>query len=144
MITIKLNGKNTEFAASITVSALLDCLNISAQQVAVPVVWSGRRSDDNCPGQLAWALPGFYHVFAAAYGSTPSDVQFEVTRATPRIVTRTPRPRPSATTSPTARPTVTSGAEPGARSTVKPTAKPSAKVSGKGSACGGDNVAESC
>jgi len=37
VITITLNGKNTEFVGSITVSALLDCLNISAQQVAVAI-----------------------------------------------------------------------------------------------------------
>lgn len=37
VISITLNGKNTDFVASVTVSALLDCLNINAQQVAVAI-----------------------------------------------------------------------------------------------------------
>ena len=37
LITVKLNGRNTGFEASPTVTALLDSLNISAQQVAVAV-----------------------------------------------------------------------------------------------------------
>ena len=108
----------------------------SAQQVAVPVVWSGRRSDDNCPGQLAWALPGFYHVYAAAYGSAPADVQFEVTQAPTRVVTRTPRPK--ASTSATPRPTATTKAAP------KPTPTKSSTVKGKQTKCGGDIAAGSC
>lgn len=72
----------------------------SAQPVAVPVVWSGRRSDDECTNQPAWALPGFYHVYAAAYGSAPSDLQFEVTSAATITITKTPKPRPSATAKP--------------------------------------------
>ena len=118
----------------------------SGVTTTVPVVWSGRRSDPDCSSSPAWALPGFYHVFAAAYGSTPSDVQFEVTRATPRIVTRTPKPTPSPAARPSARPsaTATTGGRSGGRATTKPTARPTATVSGKGSACGGDNAADSC
>jgi hypothetical protein len=71
----------------------------SGEPVDVPVIWSGRRSDDKCTGQLAWALPGFYHVFAAALGSTPTDVQFEITQAAPMLVTQTASPRPSASAS---------------------------------------------
>lgn len=67
----------------------------SGAPVEVPVTWSGRRSDPACTNQPAWALPGFYHVFAAAYGSSPYDVQFEVTRAPTRVVTRTPKPKPA-------------------------------------------------
>lgn len=37
LITVKLNGRNTGFRGSPTVIALLDSLNISAQQVAVAV-----------------------------------------------------------------------------------------------------------
>jgi sulfur carrier protein len=37
VITITLNGKNTEIVGSVTVLALLDSLNISPQQVAVAV-----------------------------------------------------------------------------------------------------------
>jgi hypothetical protein len=96
----------------------------------VNVVWSGRRSEAGCPGQTYWALPGFYHVFAAAMGSTPTDVQFEVTRGGPNVVTKTPKPRPSASASPSA------------RASDRQSPKPS--PSGKGSRCGGDNSATSC
>jgi hypothetical protein len=68
----------------------------SGAPVEVPVIWSGRRSDEDCSPRLPWALPGFYHVFAAALGSTPSDLQFEVTMAAPLVVTQTASPRPSA------------------------------------------------
>ena len=110
----------------------------SAQTVEVPVTWNGRRSDDQCTPGLDWALPGFYHVFAAALGSAPTDVQFEVTQAPTRTVTKTAKPKPSASTSPTAR---TKSAP-----AAKPSSKPSKKtgVSGKGSKCGGDNTASSC
>ena len=71
----------------------------SGQPVEVPVIWSGRRSDDECNGLLDWALPGFYHVYAAALGSTPTDVQFEMTRAAPLVITQTPTPRAGASAS---------------------------------------------
>lgn len=105
----------------------------SGMPVAVPVTWSGRRSDDQCTAQPAWVLPGFYHVHAAALGSVPTDVQFEVTSPGPRTVTRTPRPRPGASATPrvpttvrpsaTARPTAS--AKPSARATTRP--KPTAR-----------------
>ncbi len=72
----------------------------SGQPVEVPVTWNGRRSDEDCTPKLAWALPGFYHVYAAVLGSSPSDVQFEVTRAPAVVKTRTPRPRPSTSAGP--------------------------------------------
>ena len=37
MITVKLNGKNTGFQGSPTVTSLLDSLNINALQVAVAI-----------------------------------------------------------------------------------------------------------
>ncbi len=94
----------------------------SGEPVEVPVIWSGRRSDDKCTGQLAWALPGFYHVYAAALGSTPTDVQFEVTQAAPLYVTQTPKPRPSATASSGAR-------QPSATTSRRPVASPKARPS---------------
>ena len=114
----------------------------SAQPATVAIAWSGRRSDDNCPGQLAWALPGFYHVYAAAYGSTPADVQFEVTQSPTRVVTRTPRPHAKASTSATPKPTPTTG-----KAAPKPTPKPTptkSTVKGKQTKCGGDIAAGSC
>ena len=61
----------------------------------VNVVWSGRRSDDTCSRTAAWANAGYYHVFAAVLGSTPTDIQFEVTRAPTDFVTKTAKPKPS-------------------------------------------------
>ena len=69
----------------------------------INVTWSGRRSDSGCPNGTDWALAGFYHVFAAALGSTPTDVQFEVTKAPTQVVTRTAKPKPSPSSSPTTR-----------------------------------------
>jgi hypothetical protein len=110
----------------------------------VPVTWSGRRSDDECSHSTPWALPGFYHVFAAALGSTPTDVQFEVTIPNRRVVTRTAKPRPTAKASPTATAKSTAKASPKATPKPTPTAKPTRKTGGKGTSCGGDNAAGSC
>ena len=58
----------------------------------VEMGWRGQRSDSTCSRQPAWALPGFYHVEAAAYGAEPTDVQFEL--VPPVAPTRTARPKP--------------------------------------------------
>ena len=71
----------------------------SGTSTTVPVRWSGRRSDADCSSSPDWALPGFYHVVAAAFGSTPTDRQFQVTRAPARRVTQTPTPTPGASPS---------------------------------------------
>jgi hypothetical protein len=63
-----------------------------ASVTQVPVVWSSRRSDEECSDRTAWALPGFYHVRAAAYGGEPTDVQFELVAPAPATVTQTARP----------------------------------------------------
>ena len=110
----------------------------SAQPVKVPVTWNGRRSDDQCTPGLDWALPGFYHVFAAALGSAPTDVQFEVTQAPTRTLTKTAKPKPSSSTSAKGSSTPTAKSAPAAESSKNAT------VSGKGSKCGGDNTASSC
>jgi hypothetical protein len=112
----------------------------SGVPVDVPVIWSGRRSDDECSHSTPWALPGFYHVFAAALGSTPTDVQFEVTIPNRRVVTRTAKPKATAKATPTPPAKATAKASPKAR----PTATPTKKTGGKGTTCGGDNAAGSC
>jgi hypothetical protein len=58
----------------------------------VPVVWNSRRSDEYCSDRTAWALPGFYHVAAAALSGEPTDVQFELTAPLPETVTQTAEP----------------------------------------------------
>lgn len=58
----------------------------------VDMGWRGQRSDSTCSRQPAWALPGFYHVEAAAFGAEPTDVQFEL--EPPVAPTRTAKPKP--------------------------------------------------
>jgi hypothetical protein len=58
----------------------------------VDMGWRARRSDSGCTPQRGWALPGFYHVQAAAFGAEPTDVQFEL--EAPVAPTRTAKPKP--------------------------------------------------
>jgi hypothetical protein len=63
-----------------------------ASVTQVPVVWNSRRSDQECSDRTAWALPGFYHVRAAALGGEATDVQFELLAPAPATVTATAEP----------------------------------------------------
>jgi hypothetical protein len=65
----------------------------SAVPTRVVVVWSGRRSDDECSRSTAWALPGYYHVTAAVIGSEPGDAQFRLGLPPRPIVTKTAHPK---------------------------------------------------
>ncbi len=59
----------------------------------VGVIWNGRRSDTGCTRMTGWALPGYYHVAAAALGGEPAaDVQFRLAAPTPEVITETPKP----------------------------------------------------
>lgn len=60
----------------------------------VVVTWSGRRSDDTCSAKTKWALPGFYHAAAAAFGAEPTDMQFELLTPPPPTVTADPNAKP--------------------------------------------------
>jgi hypothetical protein len=53
----------------------------------VDVPWKARRSDDGCPVQTPWALPGTYHVAAAALGGEPAEARFELERPSPEVIT---------------------------------------------------------
>jgi hypothetical protein len=67
----------------------------------VGVVWKqAKRSDETCSPRGGWALPGWYHVTAAALGGEPSDLQFELTAPTAITVTRTATPKQQPTRSP--------------------------------------------
>lgn len=61
---------------------------------AVEVTWSSRRSDAECSRYTDWALPGWYHVEAAALGGEPSDVQFELTAPDRPVVVKTEKVKP--------------------------------------------------
>lgn len=56
----------------------------------VGVRWSGRRSDDGCTRYTDWALPGWYHVNAAALAGEPSDLQFRLARPTREVIVEEP------------------------------------------------------
>ena len=60
----------------------------------VDVIWDARRSDEDCSRLTKWALPGWYHVAAAALAGEPSDLQFELERPDPKHVTKTVEPKP--------------------------------------------------
>lgn len=60
----------------------------------VEVNWHGKRSDDECSRLTQWALPGYYHVIAAALAGEPEDVQFELKRPKRPHVTKTVEPEP--------------------------------------------------
>jgi hypothetical protein len=64
----------------------------SALATKVVLVWNGRRSDQDCNSPSAgFALPGSYHVIAAALGGEPTDVQFVLTRPPTERVTVPPK-----------------------------------------------------
>ena len=65
------------------------------QAVDAPVVvtWSARRSDEGCTKFTDWAIPGFYHVQAAALGGDATDVQFELVAPQPGVITKTADPQ---------------------------------------------------
>lgn len=71
----------------------------------VGVTWrSAKRSGESCTKFTDWAMPGWYHVTAAALGGEPSDVQFELVRPTPATITKTVTPNATATGRPQTKP----------------------------------------
>ena len=69
-----------------------DVIVRNTQNTRVEMTWSGRRSDDTCSRLTDWAMPGWYHVSAAAYAGEPSDAQFRLRRPEARVVTETAKP----------------------------------------------------
>ncbi len=58
----------------------------SAVTTFVDVAWKARRSDVGCPIPTPWALPGTYHVHAAALGGEPAQARFQLQRPTPQVI----------------------------------------------------------
>lgn len=65
----------------------------SAVSTSIGVTWNARRSDDECSRLTHWALPGYYHLDAAALAGEPADVQFELETPTRVVITRSPSPK---------------------------------------------------
>lgn len=55
--------------------------------------WRGQRSDSGCTRTTPWALAGWYYVQAAAFGSEPTAVQFELRPAVAPTITPEPEPK---------------------------------------------------
>jgi hypothetical protein len=64
----------------------------NAVTTRVVVTWNGRRSDDSCSRFTDWAMPGWYHVTAAALAGEPSDLQFRLEAPVAPTITRSPEP----------------------------------------------------
>ena len=106
----------------------------------VGVIWKqAKRSGEGCTARTGWAMPGWYHVTAAALGGEPSDLQFELTTPTATTITKTATP----TQSPSGKPTQTkpgtkpssqsgnqSGSQSGNQSGTKPRRTPGGSPSG--------------
>jgi hypothetical protein len=60
----------------------------------VDLAWNGRRSDQGCGARSSWALPGTYHVAAAALAGEPSDEQFVLEAPARPVITLAPSPTP--------------------------------------------------
>jgi hypothetical protein len=96
---------------------------------SIAVVWKeAKRSDEGCTRFTPWAMPGWYHVTAAALGGEPSDLQFELTTPAAATVTRTASPTQTPSDKPSNRPS--SG--PHSQSSGRPITKPSHSSSGAG------------
>jgi hypothetical protein len=65
----------------------------------VELAWNGRRSDQGCGAESAWALPGTYHVTAAALAGEPADEQFVLEAPARPVITLAPSPTEKARTS---------------------------------------------
>ena len=55
--------------------------------------WRGQRSDSGCTRTTPWALAGWYHAQAAAFGAEPTSVQFELRPAVAPTITPSPEPK---------------------------------------------------
>ena len=94
-LTLKITSGKDEIWTSRQCPRAVPTQNVvvrSAVSTKVGVRWSGRRSDDECSRLTQWALPGWYHLAAAALAGEPSDVQFELERPTREVITVTPEP----------------------------------------------------
>lgn len=61
------------------------------QPTRVRMAWDARRSDEGCTKERKWALPGTYHLEAAALGGDPQSERFVLQTPTPETVKPTPK-----------------------------------------------------
>ncbi|WP_162599692.1 hypothetical protein [Nocardioides solisilvae] len=83
-VTVKISSGSDDYWFSSHCPAAVptqDVVLYRETDTTVPFVWSGKRSDPECSRYTAWAMPGYYHVMAAAFEGEPTEVQFERTAA---------------------------------------------------------------
>jgi hypothetical protein len=88
-VTVKVTSGSDEIWASRQCPKsvpLQDVVVRSAVTTFVDVPWKARRSENGCPMQTQWALPGTYHVAAAALGGEPAEARFELEAPTGEII----------------------------------------------------------
>jgi hypothetical protein len=96
-LTLKITSGDDDIWASRQCPESVPTRNLIVRQdvaTKVGIRWSGRRSDETCSALTGWALPGWYHVVAAAVAGEPTDVQFELVTPPAPTVTRTITPSP--------------------------------------------------
>ncbi|GAB3195441.1 hypothetical protein GCM10027062_02400 [Nocardioides hungaricus] len=85
----------------------------------VEVVWKeAKRSGEECTRLTDWAMPGWYHVTAAALGGEPANVQFQLVKPTAATITRTAEPTQGPTQSPSKSPSGEPSQKPSGRPVV--------------------------
>lgn len=92
-VAVKLASGSDRIWSSQDCPGAVPTLEVVARQqkpAVVEMTWRGQRSDSSCSRTTGWALPGWYHVEAAAFGSEPNGFRFELREPVP--VTITPKP----------------------------------------------------
>jgi len=82
-LSVKITSGSDDIWSSQQCPAAIPAQDVTVRRaVSTPVTirWNARRSDEDCSTQAGWAMPGFYHVTAAALAGEPADVQFELVR----------------------------------------------------------------
>jgi hypothetical protein len=91
----------------------------------VRLIWTqAKRSGEHCTAGTSWAMPGWYHVAAAALAGEPSDVQFELTTPAAATVTKTAKPKNQASGKPGDKSGDKTGDKPGKKSSGQPNKSP--------------------
>ena len=91
-LTLKITSGTDDIWSSRECPRAVPTRNLVVRQAVatkVGVRWNAKRSDESCSTLTDWARPGWYHVVAAALAGEPTDVQFELLRPEPSIVTKT-------------------------------------------------------
>jgi hypothetical protein len=95
-LTLKITSGNDDIWASRQCPRAVPTRSVvvrRAVSTSIGVTWNARRSDDECSRLTHWALPGYYHLDAAALAGEPAEVQFELETPPRVVITRSPSPK---------------------------------------------------